>query len=96
MLPQRRAPAKPLNGEECAELAHVGAHTLAPPTKQDNEGRKSEHKQDVDGTCQQVMSRHQHRDEPEDDTGDQEHTHELGARDEGSCIILPAAAAAKE
>ncbi len=96
MLPPRRTRAQSNNREDRAELTHVGANTLAPPTKQDEEGRKSEHKHDVDRAGQQVMSRRQHRNEPEDDTGNQEQTDELCARDEGSCILLPAAAAAKE
>ncbi len=96
MLPQRRAPAKPLNGEECTELAHIATDPLAPPTKQHKEAGKDKHERDVDGSGQQVVPRRQQRDEPEDDAGGQEHTHELGARDEGGCVVLPATAASKE
>ncbi len=96
MLPQRRAPVKPLNGEECAELVHVAADPLAPSTEQDNEAGKDKHERDVDGSGQQVVPRCQQRDEPEDDAGGQEHTHEFGARDEGGCVVLPATTASKE
>ncbi len=96
MLPQRRALVKPLNGEECAELAHVATDPLAPPTEQDKEAGENEHERDVEGSGQQVVPRRQQRDEPEDDAGDQEHTHELGVRDDGSSILLPATAASEE
>ncbi len=65
MLPQRRAPAKPHDGENGAELAHVAAHPLAPPTEQNKEGRKREHEHDMDGASEEVMPCCQSCDEPE-------------------------------
>ncbi len=96
MLPQRRAPAKPHDGENGAELAHVAAHPLAPPTEQDKEAGEGEHEPDMDGSGQQVMSRRQPGDEPEDDASGQEQAHELGARDDGGCVVLPPPTTAKE
>jgi len=68
MLPPRRAPVKPLYGEECAELAHVAAEPLTTPTEQDKEAGKDKHERDVDGSGQQVVPHRQQRNEPEDDT----------------------------
>ncbi len=96
MLPQRRALAKPLNGEEGAELAQIAAESFALPTEQDKEASEREHEHDMDGSGQQVMPRHQHTDEPEDDACGQEHAHKLGARDEGRRVVLPAPPASKE
>jgi len=77
-------------------LAHVAEDPFAPPTEQDKEASESEHEHDVDGSGQQVVPRRQQRDEPEDDACGQEHTHELGARDEGGRILLPAPPTSKE
>ncbi len=96
MLPQRRAPAKPHDGEDGAELAHVVADPLTPPTKQDKEAGKGEHERDVDGSGQQMVPRRQQRDEPEDDASGQEYAGELGAGNDGSSIILPAPATVEE
>ncbi len=49
MLPPRRAPAKPHDGENGTELAHVAADPLAPPTEQDKEAGKDEYEHDMDG-----------------------------------------------
>ncbi len=51
MLPPWRTRAQSDNREDGAELAHVAADPLAPPTKQDKEAGKSEHEHDVDGAA---------------------------------------------
>ncbi len=58
MLPPRRAPVKPHDGENGAQLAHIAADPLAPPTEQDKEAGKRDHERDMDGSGQQVMPGH--------------------------------------
>jgi len=50
----------------------------------------------MDGAGEQMMPCRQDCDEPEGGAGGQEHTHELGARDEGGCVVLPAPTTSEE
>ncbi len=96
MLPPWRTRPESNNREERAELAHIAADPLAPPTEQDKEGGERKHEHDVDRAGQQVVPRQPQGNEPEDDAGSQKHHRKLGTGDDGGSILLPPPTTAKE